>query len=135
MMKYKVVKTYDVFFKGDVFTKNEDGTYSCEMIESNNGYKYSSKITVSKQCMLNAIAQGVVEIINDKPVTKESLHLETCANAVEELKSLIKEYRIDLDNNQNDYAKGKISAMEHATALTVLTNLIKLAEHIKNILK
>lgn len=133
-MKYKVVKTHDVFFKGDVFTRNSDDTYSCETVESNNGYKYSSKITVSKQCMLDAIAQGIIEVINDEP-NKQSLHLEKCANAVEELKSLIKEYQIDLDNNQNDYASGKINAMEHATALTVLSNLIKLAEHIKNILK
>lgn len=134
-MKYKVVKTYDVFFKGDVFTKNEDGTYSCEMIESNNGYKYSSKITVSKQCMLNAIAQGVVEIVNDKPEVKSTISDKKSNDAIKELDRLISQYDADMDRANKMYDQGSYSAMQHAESVTVLTNLIKLAEHIKNILK
>lgn len=135
MMKYKVVKTHDVFFKGDVFTRNSDDTYSCETVESNNGYKYSSKITVSKQCMLDAIAQGIVQIVDDQPKVKDVIDNKKNNDAVKELDRLINQYNVDMDHAQKMYEQGSTSAMQHAESITVLSNLIRLAEHIKNILK
>lgn len=135
MVKYRVVKTHDVFFKGDVFTRNNDDTYSCEVVESNGGYKYSSKITISKKCMLDAIAQGIVEIVNDEPKVDNITNVKKNNDAVKELDRLIKEYNNDIDHAQKMYEQGSTSAMEHAESITVLSNLIRLAEHIKNILK
>lgn len=133
MKTYKVVKTTDIFEKGDVFTKNNDGTYTCELTEKCNNRKYTTAITISAGYMAEALLQGIIEIMDTEKVQSNN-ECAKCKSLCTKLDELTDTYQTDLDVTQIKYNAGDLSEMQRAEAVTVLSNLIKLTNHIKSIL-
>lgn len=131
-MKYKVIKTQDVFEKGDVFVRNEDGTYSCKVKEESNGYTYTSNITVSEAYINSAVKDGILVSVDHTSKKNTSSKYE---EVIGKLTDLQNKYQEDIENTQNKYKLGKISRVEESVDVTVLSNLSKLAGTIIDMLK
>lgn len=134
MITYKVIKSYDIFEKGDVFTRNNDGTYTCKVTESDErGRKCTTSVTISKNYMLEAIGQGIVIIENDN-VKSADTKSPVIDRTLAELEKLANQYQEDMESTQVKAQLGKISKMQEAEAITVLSNLLKLTNHIKSVM-
>lgn len=133
-MKYKVVKTVDIFEKGDMFIKNNDNTYSCEVTEELGNRKYKSTLTISKSYMMEAMAQGIVVLSDEKSKPSRNYDCATCKRLYNELDKLAQQYQDDLDNVQVKHQLGEVSEMQKAETLTVVANLLKLTNHIKSMI-
>lgn len=128
MKKFKVVKTEGLFEKGDVFVENNNGTFSFEYDTKESGFAYNCVVKLSADFVKNAVEKGTMiemcDCSNDK-----------AEKAISELESLANAYKEDLDYTLARYQAGESSECEKAEAVTVLSNLLKLTERIKTILK
>lgn len=132
MDKYVVVKTFDVLEKGDVFTRNNDGTFSCEMSESFDGCNYKSKITVSNGYMKKAMFNGDIELRAEETETPSVDYKDLYKSYNEkfvELSNYItrvrKSYQEDIEYTTNQWKNGMIQECQKVQDVTVLSNLIK----------
>ena len=128
MKKFKVVKTEGLFEKGDVFVENDNGTFSFEYDTKESGFTYNCVVKLSADFVKNAVEKGTM------------IEMRDCSNdkaekAISELESLANAYKEDLDYTLARYQAGESSECEKAEAVTVLSNLLKLTERIKTILK
>lgn len=129
----KVVKPFMHLVPGDTFELNNDGTYTAEQNEEFNrtddafgDFKssLSSKFTVSEDYIKELAKNGIVELPKeDKPFV----------NVFDEIDNMLNTYSDDLANINIE--------MEHAPEcvklekVTVLKNLIKALDHLKNLKK
>ena len=128
MKKFKVVKTEGPFEKGDVFVENDNGTFSFEYDTKESDFTYNCVVKLSADFVKNAVEKGTM------------IEMHNCSNdkaekAISELESLANAYKEDLDYTLAKYQAGESSECEKAEAVTVLSNLLKLTERIKTILK
>lgn len=129
----KVVKPFMHLVPGDTFEANNDGTYTAEQNEEFNrtddtfgDFKssISSKFTVSEDYIKELAKNGIVE---SKKSDKQFV------NVFDEIDNMLDTYKHDLSTVNTE--------MEHAPEcvklekVTVLKNLIKALDHLKNLKK
>lgn len=138
MIKYVVVKAFDVLEKGDVFVSNDDKTFTCEHVVTANGYRYSSTITVNKQYINEAVANGNMEQRKDTLTTDTTDYKELCKKYKKSWNSLYEyldrkaaAYQEDIDYTTVRWQSGDIQECQKVQDITVLANLKKEVETIK----
>lgn len=139
MKKYKVVKDFDILTKGDVFTLNDDRSYTCTVKESANSFTYSSTITVSPLYMAKAIHEGNVIELNPEDTTNYkklyTTYKASWDNTMLMLNKLLVGYNQDLNEVIAEFNAGKLAECLKLEKTTVLANLIRQVEDIKSKMK
>ena len=133
MNKYNVIKPFMHLVPGDTFEPNEDGTYTVEQTSEINrtddlfgDFKstLNSKFTVSEDYIKELVREGVIK--SNKP-EKEFVNV---FNAID---NMLDTYKSDLKNIDTDMSDAPECLKVEKT--TVLRNLIKTLDYLKNLRK
>lgn len=132
MKKFKVLVPYSSLCEGDILEPNEDGSYyTAEHSEEFNktgvnGETFASSVsytvTFSADYVNNLVENGYLEEIDD-----------TFVNVFDEIDKLLNMYENELKEVEAD--KDPVPACLKVEKTTVLTNLIKVLNHLKSLKK
>lgn len=132
MKKYRVIVPYSLLAEGDILEPSEDGkVYTAEHSEEFNktgvnGETFSSSATYtvsfSVDYVYNLLENGYLEEVN-----------EDFVNVFDEIDRLLKGYEEELKNVEAD--KDPVPACLKVEKTTVLSNLIKVLTHLRNLKK
>lgn len=134
----KVIKNFDQMEVGDIYNfSDEDNAYVCEINNDNSYVDARSGATMqSKNSYKHEISQAYAEKLIDLgylvPVTKKTDSAEY-KNVFSEMESLQNSYIEDLKNLDEKYKDQP--ACVKLEAETVLTNMIKLIDHLLSLKK
>lgn len=134
----KTLRVIDSFFVmefGDTFVLSEDG--SCYTAEHNEEFykdsdsdelksAFNSKFVISLDYAKQLIKDGYLEEVDPEPK-------KTFVNVFDEIDTLINKYQIELDNIDNDLINEPQCVKVEKT--TVLTNILSVLNHLKNLRK
>jgi hypothetical protein len=134
----KTLRVIDSFFVmefGDTFVLSEDG--SCYTSEHNEEFykdgegnelrsAFNSKFVISLEYAKQLIKDGYLEEVDPEPK-------KTFVNVFDEIDTLINKYQIELDNIDNDLINEPQCVKVEKT--TVLTNILSVLNHLKNLRK
>ena len=135
----KTLKVIDSFFVvevGDLFTLSEDG--SCYVFQRNEEFHkagdeselnsaYNSTFTISTSYAQQLIKDGYLEEVVEKAETKPFV------NVFDEIDKLIEKYKNELLNLDKDLKDSPMCVRVEKT--TVLTNILSVLDHLKNLRK
>lgn len=132
MKKFKVIAPYSSLVEGDILEPSEDGRYytaehSEEFDKTGvNGETFSSSVsytvTFSADYVKVLLENGYLEEVDEKFV-----------NVFDEIDNLLQGYQADLREVEED--KDHVPACLKVEKTTVLSNLIKVLTHLKNLKK
>lgn len=132
-----VIEDFAYLTQGDVFTLSEDGSeYVAEQNEvfdrnddQNGNYKssFTSRFTISPAYAKELIAEGILEDPWNNKVD------ENFVNVFDEIDDMLTTYNSEL-NTISDTMKGQPECLK-VEKTTVLTNLIKVLNHLKSLKK
>lgn len=132
--KLRVIKPYHVLEVGDILTLTKKGdayqtVYNDEYNNDNNDniwFDYSSVFTVSVEHAKDLVKAGYLEEV---PENEE----KPFVNVFDEIDKLIESYKKDLSNIEEDF-KDKPACLK-VEKTTVLNNLLKVLNHLKDLRK
>lgn len=134
----KVIKNFDQMEVGDIYNLSDDNkTYVCEInnadsyIDARSGATMKSNSSYKHE-ISSAYADKLIELGYLAPVTKKTDDVEY-KNVFEEMKKLQEGYIEDLKNLDENYKDQP--ACVKIEAETVLTNMIKLIDHLLSLKK
>lgn len=134
-MKYKVIKEFDSLKKGNVLENVEDPEiYSFEE-ETENTYKY---VSYSEDIIKDLEDKGYLLLLEenvdeDNCTYCQELEDKICS-VIDEIDNLLKQYQKDNEEVSEKFANGELPYCAKVEADTVHTNLIKVLNHIKELL-
>ena len=124
-MEYKVIKSFGIAKKGDIFKYNVD-TNAFEMIDENNGFNRYMAI----DCSTLEIYKKNGNVIELK---HSNGYLETTVKeTIEFIDSLLEQYDSDLNETIRKFNNGEIQPCVKLEAETVYYNLTKVLKEIKS---
>lgn len=132
MKKYKVINSYFSLAEGDILEPSEDGKfYTAEHAEQFdktgvNGETFSSSITNTV-----TFSADYVQVLLENGYLAEVS--EDFVNVFDEIDNLLKGYEADLKEVEAD--KDAVPACLKVEKTTVLSNLIKVLTHLRNLKK
>jgi len=134
-----VIEDFAYLTAGDTFTLSEDGTeYVAEQHEvfdrnsdDDNEFKstFSSRFTISPAYARELIENGILEDPYDTPSAKD----ENFVNVFDEIDDMLMQYGTELDELP-DKMKNQPECLK-VEKTTVLTNLVKVLNHLKSLKK
>lgn len=124
-MEYKVIKSFGIAKKGDIFKYNVD-TNTFEMIDENNGF--------NRYMAIDCSTLGIYEKNGNVIELKHSDgYLEkTIKETIEFIDSLLEQYDSDLNETIRKFNNGEIQPCVKLEAETVYYNLTKVLKEIKS---
>ena len=135
----KTLKVITPFFTlgiGDVLELSADGNYYEFKQEERFGQNsadgtsdYESLFTTS----LNISVEHAKELIEEGYLSEEAASQDKFVNVFDEIETLLNEYKKDLDEVDKD--KDTVPACVRVEKATVLSNMIKVLTHLKNLKK
>ena len=132
MKKYKVIMPYLTLLEGDILEPSEDGKFytSQHVEESNktgvNGESYMAQVSSS----VTFSSDYVKSLLENGYIVEED---ETFVNVFDEIDKLLNMYAKELEDVEAD--KDAVPACLKVEKTTVLSNLIKVLTHLKNLKK
>lgn len=124
-MEYKVIKSFGIAKKGDIFKYNVD-TNTFEMIDENNGFNRYMAI----DCNTLEIYEKNGNVIELK---HSNGYLEkTIKETIEFIDSLLEQYDSDLNETIRKFNNGEVQPCVKLEAETVYYNLTKVLKEIKS---
>ena len=124
-MEYKVIKSFGIAKKGDIFKYNVD-TNTFEIIDENNGFNRYMAI----DCSTLEIYEKNGNVIELK---HSNDYLETTVKeTIEFIDSLLEQYDSDLNETIRKFNNGEIQPCVKLEAETVYYNLTKVLKEIKS---
>lgn len=127
-----VIKPYMHLVPGDTFELNDDGTYTAE---SHNEYNTSNADDDFYSAFDSAftVSEGYAKKMIEAGILKEDKSNKDFVNVFDEIDNLIQTYTNELKNLDADMANSPECLKVEKT--TVLQNLIKTLDHLKNLRK
>lgn len=132
MKTYKVIKSFGMAKKGDIFVEmdNESGMYSMERTDEhkNGESKAWVSMEMSQDVINDLVYKGfMIQIVEED--NQNTSKLDELKNYVE---TLIENYSNDYKNLLEDFKNGDVQPCVKVEAETVYFNLIKVLNSIKN---
>ena len=132
----KVITPFFTLGVGDILELSEDGKFYEFSQEEKFGQNsadgksdYSSLFSTS----LSISADHAKELISEGYLSEETVMQDKFVNVFDEIDNLLNEYKKDLDEVNQD--KADVPACLKVEKTTVLSNLIKVLTHLKNLKK